>query len=467
MPLTSAHLAWEATNHRWRPARHLRFIANLLTEIAFSPTPRFVILMTPPRHGKSQLTSRFYPAWYLGVRPHHRVILVSFEQDFARTWGREARTVLEEHGRSLFGVQVNPRSSAAGRWDLLGYDGGMLSAGMGGSIVGRGGHLIIIDDPVKGWEEAQNENYRRKQFEWYQGTLRHRLEPGGSVVLILTRWHEDDLAGKLLAWDDPDADRWEVINLPAIAGENDMLGREIGEALWPRRYDVKALRQIEASVGPLVWESVFQQHPTALEGDMFKTHAWRYASALPHEVTRFVRRIDLAATEKKQGNDPDWTAAVLLGQADNSTDRRIFVCHADRIRGEPGEVERFIRSIAERDEREFHRKIPIVIEQEGGAAGKQVAAHYVTTVLPDFDVQFQTSSGDKVARATPWASQQNAGNVYLLLGPWNDQYVEEHRQFPRGAHDDVVDASALAWIDLAGQITRSGVYERSVLRGSR
>jgi predicted phage terminase large subunit-like protein len=455
-----------------------------ITEVALSRKPRFLIIETPPRHGKSQLTSRFTPAWYLGLNPDHRVILTSYESDFAQTWGAEARNVLEEAGPAAFGVTVSSRSSSRGRWDIAGHDGGMIATGMGGALTGRGGDLIVIDDPVKGWLEAQSETYRAHQWEWYRGTLRHRLEPGGSIILILTRWHEDDLAGKLLAGKDDDnpGDEWEELVLPAIAEPTtaelaamadaearalwrDILGRREGEALWASRYDTDALRQLERSVGPLVWEALFQQRPTTPSGTMFQTHWWQYAGAVPMEATEWVRRWDLAATEEKEGTDPDWTASVLMAR---TPDGITYIADARRIRATPLETERFIASTAAEDNRRVGRRIPVRVEREGGSSGKWLTSHMSRLVVPSEDFGGLPTTGDKVANAWPWSSQVQAGNVYLVVGPWNADYVEEHRLFPKaGKHDDWVDASSHAFQDLAGQLQSDGTYQRTALRGRR
>jgi len=156
------------------------------------------MVFMPPRHGKSQLVSRFFPAWYIGTHPHNRIILASYEADFAAGWGRKARDLLEEHGPSLFGLKVSPDSSAASRWDLFNFDGGMNTAGVRGPITGKGGSVLIIDDPVKNDQEAMSPTYRESTWDWYRATFSTRVQNDGAIVLVMTRWHEDDLAGRLL-----------------------------------------------------------------------------------------------------------------------------------------------------------------------------------------------------------------------------------------------------------------------------
>ena len=173
----------------------------------------------PPRHGKSQLISQYFPAWYLGTFPDRRTILTSYEAGFAAGWGRRARDVLEEFGPEVFEVSVREDSSAADRWDINGHVGGMITAGVGGAITGRGADLLIIDDPVKNSEDAASKTMRDKAWEWYQSTAYTRLEPGGAIILVMTRWNEDDLAGRILKESQTGGEKWEVMNLPAIAEE--------------------------------------------------------------------------------------------------------------------------------------------------------------------------------------------------------------------------------------------------------
>ena len=190
--LDPSALARYVSRGRWRLARHLEVLNGHLVELSTGASGRLVVCM-PPRHGKSELCSVYLPAWYLGTHPERRVILVGHEADFAASWGRRVRDVLEEHGGGLFGVGLRADSAAAHRWDITGYSGGMVTAGVGGTITGRGADLLIIDDPHKSAEEAGSVTYRERVWDWYRAVARTRLEPGAGVVVVQTRWHEDDL----------------------------------------------------------------------------------------------------------------------------------------------------------------------------------------------------------------------------------------------------------------------------------
>lgn len=245
-----------------------------LAQVATGGIKRLLITM-PPRHGKSLLTSEMFPAWYLGTFPDRRIILASYEADFAATWGRKARTILEEHGQ-LFGVQVDKRSSAADRWDIEGRRGGMVTAGVAGPITGKGADVLLVDDPVKNSEEANSYTIRQKNWDWYQSTAYTRLEPNGAVILIQTRWHGDDLAGRVLKEGEREGEKWDILDLPALARVGDPLDRDPGAALWPERFDVRRLREIRKAIGEYFWAALYQQRPTEDEGGRVKRDHLRY-----------------------------------------------------------------------------------------------------------------------------------------------------------------------------------------------
>lgn len=256
---TPALFARHCSGNRWYPAKHLVELSEKLMDVATGDITHLMIFM-PPRHGKSELTSKYFPAWYLGKYPDNRVILTGYEADFAAQWGYKARNIMHEHGPALFNLTVAGNSSARDRWDIAGHLGGMSTAGVGGAITGKGAHLLIIDDPIKNAEEANSKTYRDKSYDWYRSTAYTRIEPGGSVVIIQTRWHEDDLSGRLLK---EEPEKWTVVNLPALAEEGDSLDRQPGEALFPKRYDVSALLDIKRTVGSYWWNALYQQRPAA------------------------------------------------------------------------------------------------------------------------------------------------------------------------------------------------------------
>ncbi|MER7707229.1 terminase family protein [Kitasatospora sp. NPDC097605] len=262
-------------------APHLDLIDKLYARIADGEQIKAMIEM-PPRHGKSQRASRWGPLWFLRRRPLLRVMLASYGSELADDHGRWVRDQIAEHTDAL-GITLHPGSRAASRFDLVpppksGVRGGMVTAGVGGSLNGKGFNLGIVDDPFKGSDDAGSPAQRDRVWEWYRSVFFTRRAPQASIIIINTRWHEDDLCGRLL---EQNPDGWERINLPAVAfAENDALGRPPGAALWPSRYDEAALAEIRAEVGERIWWALYQQQPRPMEGGVWK---WSWIS--DHRIT--------------------------------------------------------------------------------------------------------------------------------------------------------------------------------------
>ncbi len=436
------------SNGRWQHARHLDLLDTKLVALAEGRIKRLIVTM-PPRHGKSQLGSRYFPAWYLGRYPDNRVILCSYEAGFAAKWGGEARDILNEHGQDLFGVRVSNETSARDDWRIEGREGGMITAGAGGPITGRGANLFVIDDPVKNARDANSQTVRQGIWDWWQSTALTRLEPDASVLVVQTRWHKQDLTGRLLGEDpedadddEPDDERWEVLNLPAIAeGQGDALGRLTGEALWPERWPAARLEKRKRRLGGYVWGALYQQRPTDPEGNYFK-RSW-FNVVPPERAPRIVRAVrcwDLAATlEGENGNsDPDYLAGVKIGQGE---DQRYYVLHVFAQRVSADGVEKTIQQFGHSDGRD----VAIRIEQEGAASGKIVKSHF-ERMMDGWDCRFTgIPRGTKFVRSGPFNAACERGDVVLVAGAWNEPYLEELQSFPNGSHDDRVDASVGAY----------------------
>lgn len=416
LPAISPSMRWD-----WEHIVHIR---KHLERVAAGDIDR-LILTVPPRHGKSELTTVRFPTWLLEEDPTRTVIIGAYSQTLANKFSRKARSIARRR------IELNAERTAVDDWETA-VGGGLRAAGVGAGVTGMGGQYIIIDDPVKNREEANSQTYRDKVWDWYRDDLYTRLEPSGAIVLIMTRWHEDDLAGRLLA--DTEGDTWTVVNLPALAEEDDPLGRSVGDALCPDRYDVPALQRIQGVLGRS-FSALFQQRPTAAEGEFFQRSWFEIVGAVPAGST-FCRFWDKAGT----ANDGDYTAGVLMAKA---PDGLFYVVDVVKGQWSSGARERMMRQTAELD-RDAYGHVSIGIEQEPGSGGKDSAAASVRN-LAGFSAFVERSTGDKATRAEPFQAQAEVGNVRLVRGAWIPAYLDELTSFPQGSNDDQVDGSSGAF----------------------
>ncbi|MCP4248319.1 MAG: hypothetical protein GY778_14830 [bacterium] len=283
-----------------------RFICDLLKP---GSTQRRGMIFAPPRHGKSELTSVWTPAWHLGSYPRRKVILSSYGQTLPESFSERARTILEDYGPRLFGVGVSKTSRAKGSWQTT-HGGGIWTAGITSGTSGRGANLLVIDDPIKDSEQALSPTYRQKARDWFDSVAQTRLEPGAAIILMHTRWHAEDLAGWLLQ---TQPEKWRVLSLPAIAREGDVLGRQPGEALWPERWPLSALLEKKANSTPYWWEAMYQQTPGQY-GEAAWPDAW-FSDIWCHDWPKAFE-LSAVAIDPALGHDKvrgDYTATVFAG----------------------------------------------------------------------------------------------------------------------------------------------------------
>jgi len=410
---------WDAT------APHLRAIAEHLDAVTAGEVDRLAIFM-PPRHGKTETVTVRYPLYRLQRDPTCSVLVTGYSQRIANRFSRKVRNLAA--GR----VAVAQDKAAADEWHTD-QGGQMLARGVGSPPTGVGFGLILIDDPIKSREDADSEAKRERAWDWYTDDLMTRLEPGGAVVMVLTRWHEDDVASRALA---SEPGEWTVLRLPALAEEDDPLGRRPGAALWPARFDVEALqRQRDVMMrndGARGWEALYQQSPQPREGVMFKVGAIAVVPARP-VCKRMVRRWDMAASDGRG----DWTVGVLMGLMD---DGRFAVLDVVRGQWATDDRDQVIRQTAALD----GRGVQVIVPQDPGSAGLDVARH-LSRMLAGFRCKAVPETGDKVNRADPFASQVGAGNVVMVRGDWNGEFLAELKGFPQRKHDDQVDAASGAF----------------------
>lgn len=429
---------------------HIRLMSDTITKIISTPKraidpvtglflPRRLLVTMPPRHGKSELLSRYTPAWFILKHPNLRVILTSYEADFAEEWGRKVRELVQTHG-PLFNVQLNQATKAAKRWYTT-QDGGMQTAGARGPITGKGAHLFIIDDPFKNSEEANSELIRQKVFEWYQGTVFTRLEPDANIILIQTRWHEDDLAGRILA-DPQESAKWHHINFPATAEEHDTLGRAPGDPLWPARYDAEDLEEIKNTVGSYVWNALYQQKPYIEGGGILRPSEFhRYTTRDEYyriqngqktvnrrSCWRFIT-LDTAATVKTTS---DYTCAAVF---DVTPDREALLIDLIRVKIESAEHISFLRRL-------FETYDPRFIGIENRTFGTTLIQ---TALRQGLRVRELKADTDKVTRAYGLSPYIENGRMLLpVTASYLADLEHELQAFPYGTHDDQVDCLAYA-----------------------
>ncbi|MCM1513219.1 MAG: phage terminase large subunit [Oxalobacter formigenes] len=423
-------------------ADHHKLLLRALEEIANTPYGRLMVFM-PPGSAKSTYASVVFPSWYLGANPGSKIILTSYGDILPRRMGRRTRQIIRQpRYAALFGAEVTKDSSAVQQFALT-NGSEYMAAGILSGITGNRANGVIIDDPIKGREAAESPTIRNKTYDAYLDDVLTRLIPGGWVVLIQTRWHEDDLAGHLLpeGWKGEsgkircrDGMTWNVICLQAkCETDNDPLGRKRGEYIWPEWFDKNHWSQFEEQ--PRTWASLFQQLPSPAEGGLFKPAQIDTVDAIPAGKITWVRGWDFAAT-----STGDYTAGVKLGRLE---DGRLIIADVQRMRCGPDERDSAIRNTAGADGRQTLISIP----QDPGQAGKTQAL-YMTRSLFGYRVKSSPESGSKETRAEPVAAQVNVGNVMMLRGGWNRDFIEELRTFPNGANDDQVDALSRAFAEL-------------------
>jgi predicted phage terminase large subunit-like protein len=405
----------EYTNPLYSRAQHHERIAEKLEAVERGEIDRLMIFM-PPRHGKSELASKRFPAWCLGKDPKRQIIAASYNSDLANDFGRNVRNLVAEpeFGQVFPGVTLAPDSQAAMRMNTN-HGGTYVAAGVGTAVTGRGAHIALIDDPFKDREEADSERRRELVWDWYRSTLYTRLMPGGAIVLIQTRWHEDDLAGRLL---EQEPEQWEVLELPAINAD--------GEALWPEWYDLEALERIKATIGPREWSALYQQQPQPDEGTFFKRE-WFDERTAP-ESLRYYGTSDYAVTD----GGGDYTVHAVWGICPAGDVYRVALWKGQTASDQW--IERKLDLIA--------KYKPLAWFGEGGVIQKAVEPMLRRRMRErsvHCRLEWLPSVADKPTRARSFQAMAATGRVHFEPGA----DLSEFLVFPAGKHDDEVDTASL------------------------
>lgn len=466
---------------RYETPAHVQLVAEKLQQVALfiesggtKGLPRLMIEL-PPRHGKSEMASRKFPAWLLGRRPDTRVILTSYGADLASKHSRAVRDlIMSQRYQALFGglssknepVELSSDSRSVAAWDVAApHRGGMVAAGVGGGITGLGADLLIMDDLFKNREEAESEARREFVDDWYKSSAHTRLEQFGAIILFFTRWHPDDQAGRLIRRmaTEPDSDQWEIVFLPALAlGDYpasekaqrekmregvylplaDPLGREPGEALWPTRFSAEWLEAKKANIDLYDFEALYQQLPYLRDGGFFKRDWFTVVDHGPGmAVWARIRAWDKAATSGGGAR----SASVKMSWG---SDDYVYVEHVSSDQMASAEREDEMIKIGQED---YQNDGPFLIwhPQDPGSAGLDSArATNDRMANAGLVATYDQVTGSKELNAGQFASKAKGGRVRLVRGAWNDSYLDELMSFPKGRFKDKADASGSAFNNL-------------------
>lgn len=458
----------------YQPARHHIYLAEKLEQVKqFIETKGAegigrLLICEPAQFGKTEQASRLFPSWLLGDLPDTRIILTSYGADLATENSRYTRNYVGSDAyANIFGarsavdepVELSPESRSVVSWNLKDHRGSVFAAGVGGGITGRPANLVVIDDPFKSREDAESETYRRKVMSWYRSVVYPRVAntPGAAIIIMHTRWDQEDLAGQLLTQmiGDPDSDQWEVVFLPALAldedkypkteaeyrenllrgiyiplaSDGDPLGRAPGEPLWPERSDARKLANTRANMMDQDFESIFQQMPRMAAGEFFDDKDFGIIEKAP-EGLQWYRYCDLALGETKTSDKNSSIAAAF----DDKTGDLIL---RDRIKVR--ELDEFLAQI----------KTAMLSDDELNTEWGIEENAFQLLVVKDFlkdrtlvrvRIRGVKAVGDKVERARPWQRRAKQGRVKLVRGAWNLDFIREATSFPKGRHDDDVDS---------------------------
>lgn len=426
--LRSSLTEWAVLNG-FEPAPHHQLLIRELEAVARGECDRLMVFM-PPGSAKSTYSSTLFPPWFLAQDPSLSIIAASHTAELAEHFGRRVRNLVAEHTASL-GYGLAADSHAAGRWETS-KGGVYFAAGVRGPITGRRADLALIDDPVKSREEADSEAIRKKTWDWYKADLYTRLKPGARVVLIQTRWHEEDLGGQLLTDMERGGDQWRVVRLPALAEAGDPLGRALGEPLWPAWQDGQALSRIRSAIGHRDWSALYQQTPSPDEGNFFKREWLQYYDEVPRDL-RFYGASDYAVTDGRG----DYTVHGVIG-----LDAQDNVYLVDWWRGQT-RTDQWIETLLDM----MLRWAPVAWGEEAGqiikSIGPFIDKRQRERQVYGFRVQY-TSAVDKPTRARAIQARWSMGKVFLpRRAPWLSDIIAELMAFPAGKNDDQVDVMSL------------------------
>lgn len=413
----------------WIAGKHHKIICDKLDDVIAGKIKRLMFFL-PPRHGKSMCVTKTFPSYYLGKFPDKRVLEVSYGEDLAKEFGESNRKKVEEFGLPVFDINVSATQSSKVDWNIENHYGGMVSVGVGGGITGKGADLLILDDPIKNRTEAESERFRRYLYSEWQSSIYTRLHPNATVIIILTRWHEDDLAARLIK---ESPDEWDIVSLPCICdSDDDLLCRKIGEPLWPEHgFDKRWAETTKKTVGSYAWSSLYQQSPTPAGGSIIKRSWIKYYDSLPLQFDKIVQSWDCSF---KDNSDNDYVSGQIWGKLG------INYYLLDRVHDRMGIVAT-INAIKAMSAKWKEANSIFIEDKANGTAVVEMLKNQIPGIIP------VEPKGGKIVRTQAVAPFFEAGNVYLpdpSIKAWVGDFVEEVLSFPNGQNDDDVDSMSQA-----------------------
>lgn len=410
---------------KWIDTKFHRFLADKVQTFVETVTGNpydILVLSTPPQHGKSMTVTETFPSWYEGKYPDRRCIVACYNDDFAGKFGRRNKTKIDEYGQFIFNISLCKSSDRD--IEITEHGGSIITRGIMSGITGNSGDLIIIDDPVKNRQEADSVTYRERLWEEWQNSIKTRTQAGTKIIIIQTRWHEDDLAGRVIR----NENNVEVVNLPVEAEENDILGRNVGDALCPEiGKDNKWLKEFKASYtdGMRAWNALFQGRPTSEQGNIFKREWWKYYDSLPENIPLKVISVDATF---KDNADSDFVAIEVWGKLNAD----FYLIDLLKRRMDFPET---LKAIKYMNGKYPDRHSILIEDKANGPAIIAMLKHEISGIIPI------TPTESKIARANAVTGIVESGNVYLpRYSDFTNEFVEEHASFPNGVNDDLVDS---------------------------
>lgn len=410
---------------KWIDTKFHRFLAEKVQTFVETVTGNpydILVLSTPPQHGKSMTVTETFPSWYVGKYPDRRCIVACYNDDFAGKFGRRNKMKIDEYGKFIFDIALSKSSDRD--IEIADHGGSIITRGIMSGITGNSGDLIIIDDPVKNRQEADSVTYRERLWEEWQNSIKTRTQAGTKIIIIQTRWHEDDLAGRVIR----EENNVEVVNIPVEAEENDILGRNVGDALCPEiGKDNKWLKAFKASYtgGMRAWNALFQGRPTSEEGNIFKREWWQFYDVLPEYLPLKVISVDATF---KDNADSDFVAIEVWGKL--NADFYLIDMLKRRM-----DFPDTLKAIKAMNAKYPDRHSILIEDKANGPAIIAMLKHEISGIIAI------EPKGSKISRANAICGIVESGNVYLpRYADFTPEFIEEHAAFPNGINDDLVDS---------------------------